>query len=164
MPKTVIHAALSENRLIRRLIKLGDELGLDRREFVIFGSGPLLAHGLRQSISDLDIVACGKAWDAVSRRGFPATGSISGAPMALFWGRRIQFSPQWISKDWNTDHLIGQAEIIQGLPFAQLTDVLTYKQMLDRPKDRPDIEALLRRPGNTRGSGRTRISTGVERQ
>ncbi len=143
MPKTAVPAALSENRLIRRLIKLGDELGLDRREFVIFGSGPLLAHGLRQSIRDLDIVARGETWHRVSRHGFPATGPISGAPMALFWGHLIQFSPQWISPDWDTDHLIGQAEIIQGLPFAQLTDVLAYKQILDRPKDRPDIEALL---------------------
>lgn len=160
MPKTVIHAALSENRLIRLLIKLCDELGLDRREFVIFGSGPLLAHGLRQSVSDLDIVACGKAWLAVSQHGVPATGSISGAPMVLFWGELIQFSQGWIpskDKDWgirDTVDLIDRAEIFQGLPFAQLTDVLAYKQNLNRPKDRPDIRVLLdllSQPGRAHG-------------
>lgn len=155
MHQMVRSAAISENRLIRRLIKLVNELDVDHRDFVIFGSGPLLAHGLRQTIRDLDVVARGTAWHRVSECGIPSVGAISGAPMALFWGGRIQFSPEWISKEWDTDDLIGRSEIIQGLPFAQLTDVLAYKQMLDRPKDRPDIEALLdflSQPSQTHGS------------
>lgn len=154
MHQTICSATISENRLIRRLIKLIDELNLDHRDLVIFGSAPLLAHGLRQTIRDLDVVARGTAWHRVSECGFPAVGAISGAPMALFWGGRIQFSPEWISKEWDTDDLIGRAEIIQGLPFAQLTDVLAYKQALSRPKDRVDIEALLdflRQPSQNHG-------------
>jgi hypothetical protein len=154
MHESARSAALSEDRLIRRLIKLVTELDLDRRDFVIFGSGPLLAHGLRRSIRDLDVVARGTAWRRVSERGFPAAGAITGAPMALFWGGLIEFSSGWISEGWDTDDLIGRAEIIHGLPFAQLTDVLAYKQMLRRPKDGPDIEALLDllgQPGRNRG-------------
>ncbi|MGD0069623.1 MAG: hypothetical protein ABSB76_40165 [Streptosporangiaceae bacterium] len=151
MHQTARSAALSENRLIRRLIKLIAELDLDCRDFVIFGSGPLLARGLRRGIHDLDVVARGTAWQRVSERGIPEVGAISGAPMALFWGDRIQFSPVWISADWDTDDLIDRAEIIQGLPFAQLTDVLAYKQQLNRRKDQPDIKALLDllQPGGT---------------
>ena len=152
MDTAVRYAALSEDKLIRRLVKLVTDLDLDRRDFVIFGSGPLLAHGLRQSIHDLDVVARGTAWDRVSQYGSPARGSINGAPMALFWDGLIQFSRGWVSDDWDINDLIDRAEIIQGLPFAQLTDVLTYKQMLLRPKDRPDIAALvhtLRQPGRT---------------
>ena len=148
------YAALSEDRLISRLVKLVTDLDLDRSDFVIFGSGPLLAHGLRQSIRDLDIVARGTAWDCVSQHGSPARGSINGAPMAVFRGGLIQFSQGWVSDDWDADDLIDRAEIIQELPFAQLTDVLAYKQMLLRPKDLPDIAALthtLRQPGRTRG-------------
>jgi len=162
MRKTMPAAALSEDRLIRRLIKLVTELDLDRSDFVIFGSGPMLAHGLRQSVRDLDVVARGNAWRRVSERGIPDAGAISSAPMALFWGGLIQFSPGWISQDWDTDDLItrseliqiGGTELIQELPFAQLTDVLAYKQKLDRPKDRPDIDALLdllRQPSRTHG-------------
>jgi hypothetical protein len=134
---------LSEHQLIRRLIELVTELDLDRRDFVIFGSGPLLAHGLRWRISDLDVVARGKAWRRVSEHGFPAAGTINGAPLALFCHGLIQLSSGWISEDWDADDLIDRAEMIEGLPFAQLTDVLAYKQQLNRPKDRPDIEALL---------------------
>jgi hypothetical protein len=143
MHQTVSSAGLSENRLIRRLIKIVTELDLDYSDFVIFGSGPLLAHGLRQKVGDLDVVARGTAWHRVSEKGFPTVGVISGTPMALFWDGLIEFSPKWISEEWDSDDLIDRAEIIQGLPFAQLTDVLAYKQQLDRPKDRPDIEALL---------------------
>lgn len=162
MRKTMPAATLSEDRLIRRLVKLVTELDLDRSDFVIFGSGPMLAHGLRQRVGDLDVVARGNAWRRVSERGIPDAGPISGAPMALFWGGLIQFSPEWISQDWDTDDLItrsgliqiGGTELIQELPFAQLTDVLAYKQKLDRPKDRPDIDALLdllRHPSRTHG-------------
>jgi hypothetical protein len=135
--------ALSQDKLIRRLVKLVAELDLDRRDFVIFGSGPLLAHGLRRRIRDLDVVARGRVWRRVCQYGIPAIGEINGAPMALFCNGLIQFSRGWISEDWDPDDLIDRAEVIQGLPFAQLTDVLAYKQMLRRPKDLPDIEALL---------------------
>jgi hypothetical protein len=155
------YTALSGNRLIRRLVRLVTELDLDRRDFVIFGSGPLLAHGLRRRIRDLDVVARGTAWDRVSQRGLPAAGSINGAPLALFRDKDglIQFSRGWVTEpdEWkshDTDDLIDRAEIIQGLPFAQLTDVLAYKQMLLRPKDLQDIAVLLgalRQPGRTHG-------------
>lgn len=136
-------AALSEDRLIQSLVALVTELDLDRRDFVIFGSGPLLAHGLRQRIRDLDIVARGKVWRRACQYGIPAVGEINGAPIALFCDGQIQFSQGWVSEDWDADDLIDRAEIIQGLPFAQLTDVLAYKQKLRRPKDLPDIEGLL---------------------
>jgi hypothetical protein len=137
-----VAAALSGNRLIRRLALLVTELDLDRRDLVIFGSGPLLAHGLRDSIGDLDIVARGTVWQRVSAYGCPGTGSVNGAPLALFWGGLIQVSPGWISADWDAGDLIGRAEIIQGWPFAPLADVLAYKRILLRPKDHPDIAAL----------------------
>ena len=133
---------LSENRLIRRLAMLVSELDLNVRDFVIFGSGPLLAHGLRDDIHDLDVVARGPAWQRVLEHGCPGTGSVNGAPMALFWNGLIQFSPTWISPDWDVDDLIDGAETIQGWPFAGLADVLAYKEILLRPKDYPDIAAL----------------------
>jgi hypothetical protein len=166
--------ALSEDRLIRRLIKLVTELDLDRSDFVIFGSGPMLAHGLRESVRDLDIVARGDAWRRVAESGIPGAGAISGSPMAVFWGGRIQFFPEWISQDWDTDDLIHRAEpitvegagLVEVLLFAQLTDVLAYKQKLDRPKDRPDVDILhdlMFQPGRTHGLTTPRTNPGFVR-
>jgi hypothetical protein len=63
--------------------------------------------------------------------------------MALFCGGLIQFSQGWISEDWDADDLIDRAEIIQGLPFAKLTDVSHTSRSCAGPKDLPDIEGLL---------------------
>jgi hypothetical protein len=134
---------LSEDRLLRRLEMLITELQLDRRDFVIFGSGPLLAHGLRRRIHDLDIVARGDTWQKVREYGVAESGTVNGAPIAQFWDGHIQFSAGWVSARWNAGQLIDRAEVIQGLPFARLADVLAYKQELRRPKDRPDIAVLL---------------------
>jgi hypothetical protein len=142
MPKPAPLPALSEHRLIRRLAMLVTELDLDPRHFVIFGSGPLLAHGLRSGIHDLDIVARGPVWQRVCDYGCPGTGSVNGAPMMQFWDGLIGFFREWISDDWDTDDLIDRAESIQGWPFATLADVLAYKQVLLRPKDHPDIALL----------------------
>ena len=135
----VERTSVLDNRFIARLI----EFGLDRDDFVLFGSAPLLAYGLREDICDLDVVARGHTWRHVSARGIRGIGAISGDPVVHFWGGRIQFSRGWISPAWDPDKLIDGAEVIEGLRFARLTDVLAYKQVLGRPKDIIDIRKIL---------------------
>ncbi|WP_067508465.1 hypothetical protein [Actinoplanes sp. TFC3] len=144
MPQVHRSVSLADDRLIRELVELVTKLELDCRDFVVFGSGPLLAHGLRTHLRDVDVVARGAVWQRVQDCGAPAVGDLNGAPMALFCDGLIQFSPGWISPEWDADQLIDNAEMIEGLPFARLADVLRYKQALDRPKDRADIAALNR--------------------
>lgn len=133
---------LLSHELIRQLVAIIEELELDLRDLVVFGSAPLLAHNLRNEVADIDVVVRGDAWERVARHGTPAKGSVNGAPVAAFCGGSIQFSAGWISEKWDIDKLIDEAEIIQGLPFAQLSAVLAYKLALDRPKDHDDVKAL----------------------
>lgn len=138
MPETPTGISVLAHPLIRRLT----QLDLDRDNFVIFGSGPLFAHGIRRKIHDLDVVARGSAWRRVCEQGVSSAGKISGAPAMHFGGDQIQFFREWISTDWNSDDLIDRAEIIEGLRFARLADVLAYKRMLMRSKDIMDIHAI----------------------
>lgn len=131
-------ARVRSNRLIREL----RNMGLDPDHFVIFGSAPLLAHGLRTRVSDLDVVARGAVWERVSADGTPALATRSSDRVWQFCQGRLQFSEHWITQDWDTDALIDNAEIIAGLRFAPLMEVLRYKEELKRPKDAADIEAL----------------------
>lgn len=126
-----------EHVLLRELRRLE----LDPEHFVIFGSAPLLVHGLRSDVQDLDVLARDSAWDKVAS-GTRTRGSETGDPLRGFFGGRIQFSERWISGDYDTDALIDGAEIMDGLPFARLEEVLRYKEKLNRPKDQDDIEAL----------------------
>ncbi|MFC5664010.1 hypothetical protein ACFP3U_13570 [Kitasatospora misakiensis] len=126
--------------LMRELLTLR----LPPDDFVIFGSGPLLAHGLREDLGDLDLVARGAAWRAAGRLGAPGSGGITGDELFRCCNGRINVFQQWISPSWDPDDLIDNAEVIGGLRFAPLTEVLAYKLILRRPKDLPDIRAIKR--------------------
>jgi hypothetical protein len=118
-------------------------LALDSGDFVIFGSAPLLVHGFRATLGDLDIVARGTAWEQARRFGKPAKGTVTGGEAAHFPEERITVFRNWISPAWDIDNLIERAEIIGGLRFATLADVVAYKLMLRRPKDIADIQRIV---------------------
>ena len=142
MPDITQNTRLREHPLICELLAIVDKFDLNLTDMVIFGSGPLLAKGLRANIHDLDIVARSKTWRLVKRHGERSFGKVNGARIAQFSDGLIQFSAGWVSEEWEAAALIDRAEIIQGLPFALLEDVLVYKQYLNRPKDRQDIDRL----------------------
>jgi hypothetical protein len=123
------------HQLLRRLVAF--ELHMDH--FVIFGSGPLLAHGLRTDIGDLDIVARGPAWDRARRLGVPAKSPLHGTEMAYLCGGCIEVSTDWISSEWDTNQLIDDCDVFDGFRFAKVDYVLAYKRALLRPKDAKDI-------------------------
>jgi hypothetical protein len=130
--------ALSENRLFRLLGKLA----LPSGDYVVTGSGPLLAHGLKATIHDLDLVARGKAWD-IAKQKAPIVGSKSG------FGRRIAFNngaievfDHWIGGLNDVDAMIDGAEYIEGIPFMSLQDTLRWKRGLGRAKDLADVRLI----------------------
>lgn len=106
----------------------------------------------------------------------PKTTTRISTPEVHFWGGRIQFFREWFSTDWDSDDLIDQAEIIEGLRFARLAEVLAYKRMLMRPKDIMDIHTIAKliygrpsrrdacagslRPATARGWSSRRLDTG----
>lgn len=117
-------------------------MDLDPDHFVIFGSAPMLVHGLRSRVSDLDVVARGAVWQQVSASGMPAHGTLSGDRAWQFCCGQLQFFDRWITREWDTDTLIDNADVIDGLRYAPLAEVLRYKQELRRPKDEADIQVL----------------------
>jgi hypothetical protein len=117
---------------------------LDPHHFVIFGSGPLLAHNIRTDIGDLDIVARQSAWERARGLGEKAVGPLNGAAMVRFWGGLIEVSQGWTSPEWNANDLIESADSFGGLRFARLEHVLSYKKSLRRAKDVADIVAIER--------------------
>ena len=123
---------------VRRLATLG----MDRDHFVIFGSGPLLVHGIRSRIGDLDIVARGPAWERACAIGEWTVGRLDGEAMIHFWGGLIEVSRGWVPGEWDIDRLIDGADLIQGFRFAKLENVLLYKRSLKREKDILDILAI----------------------
>jgi hypothetical protein len=126
--------------LIRRL----RSIDLDSDEYVVFGSGPMLAHGLVQTVKDLDVVARGSALQVARAIGRPGFGAVDSAPLWSLFDGEIEVFGGWLAPHWDVDDLIARAELIEGIPFAPLQDVLRYKQLLRRRQDIPDIRLLSR--------------------
>jgi hypothetical protein len=130
--------ALSEHRLFRLLGKLA--LPVD--DFVVAGSGPLLAHGLKASIHDLDLVARGKAWELVASAA-PVIGSRSGLGRRIvLYNGAVEVFDHWVGGLNDVDALIDGAESIEGVRFMSLQDTLRWKRGLGRAKDLADVRLI----------------------
>ncbi|POX48638.1 hypothetical protein [Streptomyces sp. Ru72] len=129
---------LAGHPLIRELCSLE----LSTVDYVVAGSGPLLAHGLRRVVHDLDIVARGDAWKTVLQLGNPETPpSGCGRLVSLFDGD-IEVFDRWLPGSPGPDEMIEAAEWVQGIPFSPLREVLSWKERLGREKDQEDIKLI----------------------
>lgn len=112
-------------------------LELPSNDYVLFGSLPLLAHGLIESANDIDVLARASAWEHAQ-----ALGKAELAPMGE-WCVRLENSE--IYKSWlgmDVDAIIDRAVFVNALPYAVLRDVLEFKQKLNRPKDAEHIRLI----------------------
>ncbi|MBB6172963.1 hypothetical protein HNR23_003023 [Nocardiopsis mwathae] len=121
-----------------------EELDLPRQDFIIAGSGPLLAHGIRDNITDLDIVARGPAWELVQTMAPIQPAPWEDVARVLLFDGRLEILNGWFPSMWAVDEFIDDREIRHGLPFAPLDRVLRWKSRLGRAKDLADIDATLR--------------------
>jgi hypothetical protein len=115
------------------------ELDLPIGGYAIFGSGPMAIRGLRES-SDIDFIVPKKIFDKYRdneewKQGIFADGTeyLSSGDMEMLydWGT-----------GWDTEELIKNAEIIDGLAFVRLKEVLKWKKMRNKEKDQKDIEII----------------------
>ena len=123
------------------IIKLRS-LHLPPHDYVVAGSGPLLAHGLRQDLGDLDVVARGEAWERVVTMAEPAPASSGNGSVITLYGGDIEVFDQWLPGTLPADELIDGAEFIEGIPFCPLRTVLAWKIKFGRPKDHLDITLI----------------------
>jgi hypothetical protein len=126
----------------------------DPDDFLIAGSARLWADGLTLELSDLDIVVRpGSAtWQRAVEIAFEhaplfknpplKVGAYSGDKIAQLYGGDIEVCETWVLPEKNTEELLAQAEIIDGLKYLPIEEVIAYKLQLDRAKDRSDLSAI----------------------
>lgn len=116
-------------------------LRLDDGDFAVFGSGPLLARGIIETVADLDVIARGAAWQrAVS------VGRLielpEGVSVVSCNDGAITIGTTWAYGAVNVDHLIDTADMIDGLPFVRLEHVIAYKRLAGRRKDLDHLDRI----------------------
>lgn len=113
--------------------------GLGGDDCLLFGSVPMVAHGLVDEVGDVDVVARGDAWERTIATAAPKPALLGDLVVRLPGG--IEVFDGWHGSPAGL--FFDRAARVDGLLVASLSDVLAFKLALGRPKDAPHI-ALLR--------------------
>jgi hypothetical protein len=115
---------------LRELLELDRTVG----DWALFGSGPLLVRGWIDDVGDRDIIARDAAWESAQTVG---TENVLADGAVIFEiGAGITIGCSWAYGDFSIDELIDTAEMIDEVPCVLLEQVIAFKKLADRPKDR----------------------------
>jgi len=114
-------------------------------KYVIVGSGPMAARGIRE-VHDIDIVVTPDLFDKLKKEGweikqwtYPGTEGriyLQNGIIEIYLGVNYgNFNP-------TTEELIARANVIKNIPFATLEDIIQFKSAYNREKHLKDIELI----------------------
>ena len=119
---------MHEHPLLEKVKALQFPLG----DYAVFGSGPLLVHGLVENINDVDLVAREASWTR-ARTLDPVLVTPKGDPILRLGDGEIEDFAGWLGMEVGA--IIDGVAIVGDLPFAQLEDVRAFNRALGRPND-----------------------------
>lgn len=125
----------------REVVEKVKALGLPMGSYVVFGSGPLAAAGIRET-QDIDLLVNSRLYTHLQERGWQEKIGINGERM-LEHGD-FEASSSWKFGPYypHFSDLYTAADIVDGIPFVNMHEVRTWKLNFSRPKDRRDIELI----------------------
>lgn len=121
-------------------------LELPKGSYVVIGGSGLAVRGIRES-NDIDMVVTRELFEELQNRGWPIDEPfkqkwnrvrLKREPFEIFTDIYLERSNQFIP----ADQLIKSAELIEGIPFLTIRDILFYKTDNPRPKDITDIALI----------------------
>ena len=116
-------------------------LHLPEGSYVVFGSGPLAAAGIREA-NDIDLYVSKEIHEQKEKEGWQFLDK-SGSDRPLVWDV-FEMHDNWNFSSYNPTlvELFSRADVIEGVPFASLEDVRKWKVVSGRPKDLADIKLI----------------------
>ena len=106
-------------------------------QYAIFGSGSMAIRGIREA-QDIDVMVLRKLWDRLVAENPLA---LRHDPEHLLFGN-VEVFREWRLMTGLVPTMIAEADIIDGLPFVKLKYTIEWKQLLNRDKDRRDVELI----------------------
>jgi hypothetical protein len=120
------------------------KLNLPEGEYLVVGSGTLAAHQIRE-FKDIDLLVTRPLFEELRTRGWEfGEKKIEGRTRAvLYKGIAEAHADFWYSgKTRDVSEMIANAELIEGIPFLPLRDLLEIKRVFGRPKDVDDVALI----------------------
>lgn len=113
-------------------------------KYVVVGSAVLAAHNIRAA-RDIDIVVTPDLYEKCKHDGWETHWHTTGQRYALH-KENVEVYLDVNCNPFNptTAELIERADIIDGIPFISLIDLLQFKRAYGRLKDKPDVKLIER--------------------
>ncbi len=117
------------------------DLNLPLGQYIVVGSGTMEALGIRKS-KDIDLVVTEDLYKEFEKKGWEKK-QVSENRFGIKQGKYEMFK-DFVCGNYRPDaaELINNAQIINGLPFLPLEELLKFKKELGREKDLKDIELI----------------------
>ncbi len=123
------------------IFKKLEELNFPLGEYVVVGSGPLAARGIREA-HDLDIAVSAKLLKKLIASGKYQQKTKYHRLFLSLPGVEIISQLDWEAYPVTTSVAITTADIIHNFPFLNIQKTIEFKQALGRKKDFRDIKLL----------------------
>jgi len=125
-----------KNKFQKLLDKL-KKLNLPDGEYAVYGSGPLAVREIREA-KDLDVIVTDNLYQKLKEK-YPKD-----SKWEMLKIEEIEIHPSWAWEPKITDlkGVIKRAEVIKGLRFVRLDDLLNCKKKMGREKDFDDIKLI----------------------
>ena len=108
---------------------------------MIFSGAVITAHGIRQT-ADIDILVNSELFERLKKAGWSTISKENGTIMLRKGIYEIYDNLHVGCYKSDTETLLKNTEIIRGIPFMPLKELISFKQALARPKDLKDIELI----------------------
>lgn len=138
---------------MEKLLKKLEKLKLPKKQYAIFGGGPLAIRGLRET-NDLDIMVYDELYNEISEK---HKNNGEDKIKIDFEEGEIEIYPARNALLDNPEEVIDRAEEINGFKFISLKDSIEWKKKKGREKDLKDVELIEQYLNNEKGSTKSNI-------
>lgn len=128
--------------MFEQLLNNVRELNLPKGKYALCGSAPIVVKGIREATHDIDIIVTTDVWEEYDGKEGWVKKPSNASEYLEREGKNIELWRDWAPGEWNVEKLIKDAEIIDGLPYVQLDDILKWKKLHGRPKDLEDVRLI----------------------
>lgn len=118
------------------------DLNLPFGEYAVVGSGVMSAHGIREH-KDIDLLVTPRLYEELKAKGWKE--KAIRPDFVVVENDIFEASPNMITLPMyqpDVPKLIREADIINGISFVKLEEVINFKRAMGREKDLKDIDLI----------------------
>lgn len=124
------------------VIKIAKELDFSPEQYLVFSGGSLAAHEIRPT-DDVDMVVTPELFSRLkASNDWKYTSRYDGTEFLDHGKVEIASKLEWSEYLVTLAEAKSREDIIEGIPFMNLSDVIQFKLAYGRDKDKDDIELI----------------------